>query len=108
LAIGPVGRVVAICGLLVGLESAGVNIELSGGLVVLGIGRLSLLGGSGLGVLLLPPIVIEPVVVGGVRSVLVVGAVRAMVTLPPVQWVFLVVWKGSAVVVADELFFLNY
>lgn len=97
-----------ICGLIAGLESASVNIELSGGLVVLGSGRFGLLGGGGLRVLLLPLVIREPVVVGGVRSVLVVRAVDArIVALPPVQRVFVVVWQRPALVVPGELFFLN-
>ena len=83
----------AICRLFAGLEFASVNIELGGRLVVLGSGGFGLLGGGGLRVLLLPLIVREPVVVGGVRSILVVGTVDArVVALPPVQWVFVVVW----------------
>jgi len=99
---------VAICGLFAGLESTSVGIELSGRLVVLGSGRFGLLGGGGLGVLLLPLVVREPVVVSGVRSVLVVGTVDArVVALPPIQWVFVVVWQRPALVVTGELFFLN-
>ena len=98
----------AICGLLVGLESASVNVELSGRLVVMSASRFSLVSGCGLWILLLPLVVREPVVVGSVRSVLVVGAMDArVVALPPVLGVFVVVWQGSALVVTDELFFLN-
>jgi hypothetical protein len=86
-----------------------VGIELSGGLVALCVGCFSLVGGGGLGVLLLPLVVREPVVVGSVRSVLVVGTMDArVVALPPVLWVFVVVWQGTALVVTDELFLLNY
>ena len=98
----------AICGLFAGLESTSVNIELSGGLVALCVGRFSLLGGGGLRILLLPLLVREPVVVGSVWSVPVIGAMDArVVALPPVLGVFVVVWQGSALIVTDELFFLN-
>lgn len=84
------------------------DIELSGRLVALGIGRFSLLGGGGLRVLLLPLVVREPVVVGSVRSVLIVGPVDArVVALPPVLGVFVVVWQRTALIVTDELFLLH-
>ena len=84
------------------------NVELSGGLVVLGTGSSSLLGGSGLRILLLPLVVLEPAVVGSVRGVLVVRAMNArVVALPPVLWVFVVVWQGTALVVTNELLFLD-
>ena len=84
------------------------GIELNGRFVALGVSGFSLLGGSGLRVFLLPLVVLEPVVVGSVWSVLVVGAMDAwVVALPPVLGVLVVVWQGTALVVADELFLLN-
>jgi hypothetical protein len=107
LAIGSVSRVVAICGLVASLESTSVRVELRGRSVVLGVGRFGLLSG-GLRVLFHIFLVGEPAVIGSVRGVLVVGPMDAwVVALPPVLRVFVVVWQGTALAVADELFMLN-
>lgn len=107
LATGSAGGIVAVGGLLSRLIPAGMRVKLSHGVVVL-IGGLLSGGCCCLWVLFYRLLVCKPVVVGGIRSILVVAAVNAgIVALPSVQWVLVVVRQRPSLIVADGLLLLD-